>query len=257
MGPTRSFLRICTFPALVLACLAVFSEGGDSKPEKTKSTRLTASQILERMAEVYVHCNSYRDTGLVRTVFLYERGSRLEEKMFRTEFVRPNLFRFEYGESETTGPKNRYIVWSKGKNVLTWWDVRPGVKRKESLNLALAGATGVSSGSAHTIPALLIPDEVSGRRLTDMTELERLKDADHGTVSCFRIRGKYAHIPRTIWIDRNTFLVRMIEDQRRFDGFRTENTTTYQPVIDSEIPKHDLEFDPPTKDEEIDGEGKI
>ena len=44
-------------------------------------------------------------------------------------------------------------------------DVKPGVRDHESLDFALIGATGVSVGSAHTIPRLLMPDTVNGRKL--------------------------------------------------------------------------------------------
>lgn len=39
------------------------------------------------------------------------------------------------------------------------------------------GATGVSGGSAHTVPALLMPDEVGGRSLAELADsAERLAD---------------------------------------------------------------------------------
>jgi hypothetical protein len=49
----------------------------------------------------------------------------------------------------------------------------------------------------------------------------------------------------TLWIDKKTFLVRRIDTQTKFGYFRTEKTTTYDPVIDGEITDKMLEFDPP------------
>jgi outer membrane lipoprotein-sorting protein len=91
----------------------------------------------------------------------------------------------------------------------------------------------------------VLPKEVEGRRLTDMTDTKRVEDAKLDKVACFRIEGKYADSPMTLWIDQKTFLVRRIDAQKKFDDFRTEETTTYDPVIDGEIPDKQLEFDPP------------
>lgn len=48
----------------------------------------------------------------------------------------------------------------------------------ESLKGAVARAAGVSKGSAHHIPALLMPAEIGGRKLTSNTDpAERIDDA--------------------------------------------------------------------------------
>jgi hypothetical protein len=110
----------------------------------------------------------------------------------------------------------------------------------------VAWVTGVSDGSAHTVPALLLPNDVTGRRLTDIMEAKRVEDSKLGKVDCFRIEGDFVEdTPMTIWIDKKTFLVRRIDSQKKFDAFRTEETTSYDPVFDEEIPDKKLEFDPP------------
>jgi outer membrane lipoprotein-sorting protein len=205
-------------------------------------------QILDRMAKVYAGCKTYRDSGVVITVFVEGVfGKRTVEKPFTTAFVRPDRFRFEYKDTRTGSGQSRYIVWSDGKAVQTWWDVGARLQKPESLGLALAGATGVSGGSAHTIPALLLPDEVGGRRLTDIKELRRAEDGKLEKVECFRIEGKYAGVPTTLWIDKKSYVVRRIDEQEKFDNFRTEETTTYEPIIDEKITDEMLEFAPPVQ----------
>jgi outer membrane lipoprotein-sorting protein len=213
--------------------------------DEPKPEALKAEDVLGRMAKAYSGCKSYRDSGVVKTVFVRANGNQTVEKPFTTAFVRPDRFRFEFKENEGDGQERRYIVWRKGKEVQTWWDIKPGVEKPESLGLALAGATGVSGSSAHTVPALLLPKEVEGRRLTDMSEAKRIDDAKLDKVDCFRIEGKFGGSPTTLWIDQKSFLVRRIDSQKKFDDFRTE-TTTYDPAIDEEIPNKKLEFDPPT-----------
>jgi outer membrane lipoprotein-sorting protein len=212
--------------------------------DEPKPDTMTAQEVLDRMAKVYAGSNSYRDAGVVKPVFVEATGNRTVEKPFKTAFVRPDRFRFEYTEKQG-GRENRYIVWRKGKDVQTWWDVKPGVEKPGSLGLALAGATGVSGAAAHTVPALLLPKEVGGRRLTDLTEVKRAEDAKLDKIDCFRIEGKFADSPTTLWIDKKKFLVRRIDSKKKFDKFSTEETTTYDPVINDEIPDKALEFDPP------------
>lgn len=241
----RSFFKPFTRGLCVV--LAVwFSQAGSA--EESTPANPTAKQIIDRMAKTYADCESYRDSGLVKTVFISSRGERVSEKPFSTAFIRPDRFRFEYYENKggLIG-KCRYIVWRDDKEVKTKWDIRPGIKKPESLGMALAGATGVSSGSAHTIPALLMADEVCGRRLTDMTDARRIEDDKLGKVDCFRIRAKYAKRPMTVWIDKKSFLIRRIDGRNEFDDFRTEDTTTYDPVINAEITDQALEFEPPKR----------
>ena len=41
------------------------------------------------------------------------------------------------------------------------------------------------------------------------------------------------HGPTVVWIDRETFLLRRIEEQTKFETFGTQSTTTYEPLIDA------------------------
>ena len=212
--------------------------------DEPKPDDLTAQQVLDRMAKTYSVCKSYRDTGVVNTVFHKSGNKQTVQKPFKTAFVRPDRLRFEYTDQDKT-KVYRHIVWQQGEQVRVWWDVTPGIEEVESLGLALAGATGVSGGSAHTVPALLMTQEVGGRTLMEMTETKRIDDAKVGEVECMRIEGKFADSPMTLWLDKQTFLVRRIDLTMKLTGFRTETTTTYEPVINEEIADKLLKFDPP------------
>ncbi|MGL4551843.1 MAG: RNA polymerase sigma factor [Gemmataceae bacterium] len=223
---------------------------GDEKPakvappaEEAKPDGLAAKQIVDRMAKAYADCKSYQDSGAVKTLFIENGGNRTVEKPFTTAFVRAGRFRFEFrdmvGDQET-----RFIVWSDGKGVQTWWDVKPGVEKPRSLELALGGAAGVSSNSSLSVPQLLLPDKMGWRRLA-LAEPKRAKDGKLTNVDCFRVEGTYGGNPITLWIDKKAYLVRRIDEQTTFPGFRTEQTTTYDPVIDKKVADKLLEFDPP------------
>jgi hypothetical protein len=234
---------------------------------------MTADQIIAGMAAAYAGCHSYRDTGRVQTRFSAhnELPGFDSDRPFRTAFTRPHRFRFEFSSACPGSTEwHRYIVHSDKGLVQTWWDVRPGVKREPSLGLALAGATGVSGGSAHTVPALLIPKEVGGQRLTALGELTRLSDEDAGGVRCYCIQGRFpaptgpqadaarrlfrtmtgmdppdVFDPMVLWIDRETLLLRRIEKSAAPFGDGAQEVTTYEPAIDDQISDDELAFDVP------------
>ena len=218
---------------------------GSNKSAMTDS--ITAKEIVERMGNTYTSCQTYRDSGIVTELIIFGGNEDTREKPFCTVFIRPDRYRFEYKEMKRNNKEYRYIIWRNGKDVQTWWDVKPGIKKLQSLEFALAGATGVSGGSAYTIPTMLVPQEIRGRRLTDMTEMKRIEDVKINKVDCFCIQGLYAGNPRTLWICKKTFLVRRIYEEGKFDNVSTQSTTTYNPYINREITEKMLKFDPPNE----------
>ena len=240
MGNTGRLGVLSAAGVLAVALLSPFSAGAQD------ATRLSAQEIIGRMSKAYSGCASYRDTGVVRIEYLGTVVEHTEERPFATAFERPDCFRFEFEETNPLGQASRYVVWRLGDRVKTWWDIRPGVQEAPSLHMALAGATGVSGGSAHTIPALLLPQEISGRRLTGMSDIEQVADAEVGGASCFCIEGTYANMRATVCVGKRDFLVRRVSFERTFPNFRTRYTTTYEPVIDEPVAPELLEFRPPT-----------
>jgi hypothetical protein len=58
---------------------------------------------------------------------------------------------------------------------------------------------------------------------------------------CFKLEGKFANVPTTLWLDKATYLlVRMVQDTDL-----TLCTTVYSPQVDIEIPATELEFNAP------------
>jgi outer membrane lipoprotein-sorting protein len=211
---------------------------------ESSNNGLTSETIIAQMKKTYANSQTYQDTGVVTTTFIQSSGNWIDEKPFSTAFVRADRFRYEYKETQSSN-EYRYIIWRNGPEVLSWWDVTPGINTEDSLDMAIAGATGVSGGSAHTISALLLSDEISGRQLTDITESQRIDNAAIDGVNCYRIQGKFAGDPMTIWIEAATFLVRRIETQHTFSNFSTETVTTYSPILNGAITDAILAFNPP------------
>jgi len=226
----------------------LFKPEGEEK--KLSATQPAARQILDKMAHAYSSCKSYKDEGVVTTVFFDSNGrKRTTKKPFTTAFVRPGRFRFEFKERRGEEEWDRYIVWRDGKSVRTWWSVRPGINNLKSLSMALSGATGVSGGSAHRIPSLLMPDELVDFCFTHLTDLELLDDEDVDGVLCFKIQGKdFRGEVNTLWIEKRSYLVWKIVGYSKFPDFRTETTTTYKPQFNVDVRPEELEFNPPVKE---------
>src|SRR5207253_2617161 len=109
-----------------------------------------------------------------------------------------------------------------------------------------AGATGVSGSSAHTVPTLLMPEQITGTKLTQLADARTLPDAKLGGIACYRIGGNLMGSPTTLWIEKVSYLLRRIDERTQFDDFRTESTTTYTPVANRGVPNAALRFDAPS-----------
>jgi outer membrane lipoprotein-sorting protein len=219
-----SIVTLC----LIAGCASVRAVGSAASEQDP-----SPEQLLALMARTYQMSRSYRDTGVATITLPF--GT--EERPFRTAFVRPDKFRFEFADRG-----KRYILWRSGSQVRTWWDLDRGVQTADSLELAVAGATGVSGRTAHTIPALLMPNEIGGRRLFELSGLSRLPDDVVGPKPCYRIQGHVAGSTQTIWLEKSSYLVRRIEEILP-PGLGTR-TTVYHPVLNDSIADDLLAFNP-------------
>jgi outer membrane lipoprotein-sorting protein len=225
---------------------------------------LTDSQIVELAERAYARCDSYRDSGVVTTTFVSEDRQWTAEIPFTTAFLRPDRLRLEFKDKSLGDPPPTTIIWSTDGEVRTWRDIDPGVETPADLEEALAAATGVSQGISYRVPSLLIPGAALGGPPLDLHYAVRIGDAEDEGFGCFRIRGQRIRTPITLgegeraavlrensvtlWIDKDTYLVRKVEESNVYDTFSTEAITTYNPEIDVEIPAELLEFGPPQPD---------
>jgi len=236
------------------------------------------------MAAVYAACKSYRDDGVV--VCTHIRGAHAFQRStgrqpFRTLFVRPSRWRFEFLE-ETVGPRHEwhhYVIWTDGTGHHSWWTLCPDSEGPLPISRLLAGATGVSGGAAHTVPVLLDP-EVGGYSLTTCRHAEYEGDDEEvDGCRCAKVRVTREHgRAETLWIDRGSFLLRRVfhrtefneEIHRRIEeslrilnerriaegqqplpmgermpGLVSESTTHYSPQMDIDIEDSEFAFVPP------------
>ena len=215
---------------------------------ETDPAEAAAREALAAMAKAYAECSSYHDTGTVTTKYT-QGGSESSRRVFKTAFVRGATFRFEYSDVDEGEVGKPYIVWADAHSTRSWWHVKPGVKTELSLSMALAGATGVSGGSAHTIPRLLLPDAIGGWVITQVVNPRCEGEELVAGRACLKIVTKHPFgSPLTLWIDKETHLVRQLFEQQdlKDKGLAWEETTTYAPEANVNIEPAELEFNPPT-----------
>lgn len=186
----------------------------DPQPASERSSEgAAADQVLRKMTEAYASMQSYTDRGVV-TVRLEDSDETIIETTFETAFARPNLFRFDWTNHH---PANRdvdwrSVVWSDGTATYTHseTDSEPETMEEESLELAIAGATGVSSGSARTIPRLLMP-EIGGWSLSQLQSPTVVGVETIDGVPCHRVRGQHPRLEQIdVWIGVQDHLVRKV-----------------------------------------------
>lgn len=244
--------------------ILVLGTAATAQQRSHDAAALTDTQIVELAERAYARCDSYRDSGVVVTTFVSEDRQWTAEIPFTTAFSRPDRLRLEFKDKSLGDPPPTTIIWSTGGEVRTWRDTDPGVKTPADLEEALAAATGVSQGISYRVPSLLRPGAAWGGPPLDLHYSVRIGDAEDAGFGCFRIRGQRIRTPitlgegeraavlrensMTIWIDKDTYLVRKVEESNVYDTFSTEAITTYYPEIDVEIPGELLEFGAPQTD---------
>jgi len=124
-----------------------------------------ADTVLVQVGQTYRGLKSYSDRGFIQSRDDPDSvESDITKLSFSTHFRRPNFFRFEWRCSDLEGVN---VIWCDGKSAFNKYRYDKNATPAKNLILAIAGATGVSGGTAHTVPALLM-EEVGGNKLTDM-----------------------------------------------------------------------------------------
>jgi hypothetical protein len=191
-----------------------------------------ARALLEASVQSYRRLLAYSDTG--KSHRPHCRGERLCE--FRTDYRADGNFRFEF---ETRHPYRRLnhlkstVVVGSHKGEPYFFDVsysgEQTLEEPESLDLALAGATGISSGTAHTIGALLFA-EAQGFTLLDLRRLRFRRDRVLDGVLCAAVSGLHPCGGRvTAWFGRNDLLLRrLVRSKFRSEELRTDVRTNHE-----------------------------
>ncbi|MBL4634017.1 MAG: hypothetical protein JKY56_09095 [Kofleriaceae bacterium] len=164
----------------------------------------TADEIVSRMECEYRSIGRYQDTGEVRS----DRGGIQMTILFETHFVRPDMFRFEFTSHHPYPPLHHltttHTMWARGGQVHTTSG------RKLSIEMAVAGFTGISRGAAHLVPALLMRFRDEPQWISSNSPARKRRDDYWAGTTCYRVAIVTRLGPMELWIGNSDFLLRKL-----------------------------------------------
>jgi hypothetical protein len=177
-----------------------------------------AEEILDQVRAAYATCKSYRDEGVVTTTF-FGSGKSTHRKPFSTRFARGEGFLFEFRARRGEDDWDQYAIWTEGSIAKNWWSLMPSrdIIGDGSLEMAIAGATGVSEGAAYTVPLLLMPEidrYESKRSKSKAVIIEEPEANSQGLVVIERAIPESGR--EQLWIHPTSFLIMRIVEPRNF-----------------------------------------
>jgi hypothetical protein len=177
-----------------------------------------AKALLEEVAARYTSMTSYSDCGAVHTQLI--DNDRMFTTIFSTLYKKPSLYRFEFERPHPYPPLQNIItrraVVFDGSTAYTRKQTgtdAPQSEFAENFSLAIAAATGVSSGSAHRIGRLLIP-AIGGLSILDLVDLRQGMDTVVDGTPCHSVAARYpksATPDMEFVIENDTLLIRRIK----------------------------------------------
>jgi hypothetical protein len=174
---------------------------------------MEANHILQSLAEKYSQCRTYCDSGEVD--FDDVKGNK-EQLQFRTHFVRPGYFCFEWQDYGPRRGKSEGFckLWSMNGETRTHYV--HGIEEEKNVRSAIARATGCSAGSAHIVPSLLMEDlRANSKHLLQLADLELLRNEECNEIDCYVLKGSlFKAGDHLLWISTRDFaLMRVYLDK--------------------------------------------
>jgi hypothetical protein len=193
----------------------------------------TAADLLSQVAAQYASLLTYSDEGEEVTVFVTGQQSwerRTVKKRFKTAFVRPDKFFFQYREVGL-GPESEWrggTIWTDGSGVHTWSTIEFPAGHGHSIEQATGGFAGVSSGTSTLTAKLLLPDIDARSPLPEPSTSRLLGEGSVEGKSCWKVEGlRFGMQSAITWIDRRDFVIRRVDHANEF------NDDTHRRQMDS------------------------
>lgn len=173
------------------------------------------STIIEHVAKAYATCTTYQDHGVVETTYHSGTPTEMKSKIwFTTYFKRPNKFRFAFllrAMESFLFPEFIHVIWTDGKSV----HIKSPIwlfTQERNLEMAIAGATGISSCAAHRVPRFLMPDVVGGKA-TDIKQAEYVKAEAVEAEICHRIHKASGSRQDDHWISQSRSVILRVQER--------------------------------------------
>lgn len=171
----------------------------------------SAKELLNAVVARYRAMEKYADSGHVRLQmkgndhFLYFQTARGEGGDFRFSFDCPHPYR------PLRHKVRRHVVGRcEGRSyLLSGWSSGQTLDLPESFGRAIAGATGISGGAAHTIASLMF-EEVGGWSFADLKRPRLRSITSVDGVDCYRVTGLQGRLPVTLFVGMGDLIIRKL-----------------------------------------------
>ena len=191
----------------------------DVRSHRESVARTDAKKLLQDTLAVYRGLSSYQDDGFV---VIHGKGQeRLLRTEFETHFLRPSFFHFKFESAHPYAALSHVVTTCicgfDGARAYLWtmhYDAPPKVQEYQNVVIAVAAATGISSGSAHTIAQLLL-DGFNERAFLSLADPVLGEDEVVEGVLCKSVRGMLpgAEIAVSVFIDTGTLTMRKLRTE--------------------------------------------
>lgn len=211
---------------------------------------LDAQQILKRTQQVYRDSQSYVDTGVVVTEYKNSRTEWTGETRFKTAYVAPIDFHFESIMDDFQTIEVQFLVGSDEKGVRAWMTGNPErFKYIGSVQEALDTGAGITRDASGMIPGLFFAGTKLGGDIVRLTDAVRLADEEIDGFDCFQVRGfRWPNTgrPTTVWIDKDSFLIRQVYEEQMIKGDLSKTTWSYKPALNVTVDEAALRYETPS-----------
>jgi outer membrane lipoprotein-sorting protein len=192
-----AFAVILFLASLTLAALA------DNSPAD-----LPAADILQNAAKKYAGLTSYSDEGSSSAMLGKINAS---SNTFTIKLARTNLYQVAWWQDgEIYMPKG--VVWSAGDGDYLWMGKNFTPRKSESMEMALAGATGISGGAAASIPGTFFKMNWGGQLGLAVKDARRKADEKIDGIDCYVLTHGTDGRTNIMWIGRSDLLIHQIEN---------------------------------------------
>jgi hypothetical protein len=186
---------------------------------------------------VYANARTYKDSGEANRTYGNQNQFKIAT-VFKTVYLRDKYLSFGFHNKGKAYSFYGFQLDSTGTaQEFSFGKLK--VVEHADIGLLVAGASGVSSGSAHTIPRLLEPVKVGGNHYLKHQQPVFIagKDSLDGQ-SCWLLVTRSVESPvAKVWIDEDSMLIRQII-RKDFPS-----VTRYHPVLNQPLSREELVFE--------------
>jgi hypothetical protein len=199
-------------------------------PEHT----MNAKEIMSRMNDAYLSCASYRDTGEVHV-----RG--VPSGTFETEFVRSmNQFSFEFN-----GDDDFRCLVRADHGKLSEFRLPAAFPTKlrmpDGFGAAIATIAGITLGSAHVVPRLLMAGDLGGRSVGAVSQPAIVREETFAGETCAWIELGVEFPSTAVLVNVRDYTLRRV----LVFSPRSGGASSLEQLLDlAEVPNHGIAYEP-------------